>query len=273
MPTSALVAASVLILLIACPALALNIAGTNGNDSLRGTAKSDRINGRGGNDRILGLAGSDTLIGGPGRDLVDGGAGDDRLLVRDGVRDTANCGVGRDRVTADASDAVRANCETVLRPTPPRPPLPPIGTSRENPIPLGRAANVGNGWTVTVTNVYPDATAQVLAANQFNDPPAPGRQFFMIAVSATYNGAGSSRLRSSFSMRAVGASQVAYTTFDNSCGVLPEPEIDLEDPEVFTGGSVSGNAACWSVLSSDAGSLVMFYEPIASEQRTWFALR
>jgi hypothetical protein len=130
---------------------------------------------------------------------------------------------------------------------------------------------------VTVTAVYPDATAQVLAANQFNDPPAPGRQFFMIAVSAIYSGSGSSRLDSGFAMRAVGASQVAYTAFDldNNCGVLPDPNLDLSDPEVFTGGMVSGNAACWSVLSSDANSLVMFYDDaLASpERRTWFALR
>ena len=95
----------------------------------------------------------------------------------------------------------------------------------------------------------------------------------MIAVSATYNGTGSSHLDSGFAMRAVGASQVAYTTFNNSCGVLPDPNLELEDPEVFSGGSVSGNAACWSILSSDAGSLVMFFEAFLSDLRTWFALR
>ena len=130
------------------------------------------------------------------------------------------------------------------------------GHDAREPDPLGRPGNAGNGWAVTVTAVYPDATAQVLAANEFNDPPAPGRQFFMIAVNATYSGPTSSRLNSSFAMRAVGASQVVYTTFDEQdCGVLPEPNLWLADPEVFTGGMVSGNAACWSVLSSDAGSL------------------
>jgi hypothetical protein len=268
-------AAAVLVpLLVVVPAMALNITGTNGNDVLRGTAKADRINGRGGNDRLSGRGGADTLVGGPGRDSLDGGAGNDRFLIRDGARDTATCGPGRDTVTADASDAARADCETVLRPVPSPPPLPPVGTSRDNPFPLGSAGDVGGGWTVTVTNVYPDATALVLAANPFNVPPSPGRQFFMIAVSATYSGPGSSRLGSGFSMRSVGASQVVYTTFDAEfCGVLPEPNIDLFDPEVFTGGTVSGNAACWSIRSSDAASLVMFYEPLASDQRTWFALR
>ena len=37
--------------------------------------------------------------------------------------------------------------------------------------------------------------------------------------------------------------------------------------------TITGNAACWEVASSDAGSLVMFYQPADSGQRTWFALR
>jgi hypothetical protein len=126
---------------------------------------------------------------------------------------------------------------------------------------------------VTVTAVYADATAQVLAANEFNDPPGPGRQFFMIAVTATYNGSGSSHLDPGFSFRAVGASNVAFTTFENSCGVLPEPNLQLTDPQVFTGGTVAGNAACWSIPSSDAGSLVAFYHPFLSDTDVWFALR
>ena len=268
-----------LVAFMALPALAVNVVGTNGNDSLRGSPRADKIDGRAGNDRMLGLAGNDTLIGGPGRDYIDGGPGNDTLLVRDGARDTATCGAGRDRVTADLSDVVRANCETVLRPRPPSLPAPPPpppptppGTSRTNPIPLGQAGNVGKGWTVTVTNVYPDATAQILGANQFNDPPAAGSQFFMIAVTATYTGAGSSRLDSGFSMRAVGSSNVAYTSFNNTCGVLPEPNLSLHNPEVFSGETVSGNAKCWQIRSSDAGSLVMFYDRSLGDQVTWFAL-
>ena len=124
-----------------------------------------------------------------------------------------------------------------------------------------------------MTNVYPNATDPVLAANMFNDPPAAGNQFFMIAVTATYSGPGSSKLDSGFAMRAVGASQVQYTTFSNSCGVLPKPEIYVDAPTVFSGGTISGNAACWQVRSSDASSLVMSFEPLVSNKVTWFALR
>lgn len=112
-------------------------------------------------------------------------------------------------------------------------PPPPPGTTRDNPIPLGTPVTLPDGWRVTVTSVFPDATAAVLAANIFNDPPMAGYQFFMIAVSATYLGAGSSHLDSGFRFRAVGSSQVVYTTFENSCGVLPKPNLKLDDPEVF----------------------------------------
>jgi hypothetical protein len=95
----------------------------------------------------------------------------------------------------------------------------------------------------------------------------------MVAASATYNGSGSSHLDSGFALRAVGAANVAYTTFGtNSCGVLPDPDLYLDDPEVFPGGTVSGNAACWVVPSSDVGSLVMFTEPIDTSQQVFFAL-
>ena len=142
-------------------------------------------------------------------------------------------------------------------------PLPALGT-RQNPYPLGAMVTLGDKWSVKVTAVYPDATAAILAANMFNKPPKAGDVFFMVAVQATYNGTGSAHLDSGFRFRAVGASNVGYTTFNNSCGVLPEPDLYLTDPEVFTGGTVSGNAACWEIPASDAASLVMYDHPLLS---------
>jgi CSLREA domain-containing protein len=98
--------------------------GTNKANVLRGTAAGDRINGKGGNDRINGKGGEDCLDGGPGKDRITGGgqadtvtagAGNDRIFVKDGVRDRVNCGPGRDRVIADKKDRL-AKCEVVRRP-------------------------------------------------------------------------------------------------------------------------------------------------------------
>jgi hypothetical protein len=157
-------------------------------------------------------------------------------------------------------------------PSPTPVPTPTAGATRANPIPLGQSARAGD-WTLTVTGISADAWPAIQAANMYNDPPAAGQQFFMIAVAATYMGTGSGHLNSGMVMRAVGGLNVGYTTFNNHCGVLPEPNLYWNDPEVFTGGSVSGNAACWAISTPDASSLVMYFEPFLSGDTVWFALR
>jgi hypothetical protein len=115
-----LLAAAVLALLVlAIPAAAKTILGTNGPDVLRGSARSDKLYGKGGHDRLFGLDGNDLLVGGPGRDFLEGAAGHDRLLARDDERDLVRCGSGNDRAVVDRKDRVVANCESVDRPTPP----------------------------------------------------------------------------------------------------------------------------------------------------------
>jgi len=167
---------------------------------------------------------------------------------------------------------VGTRCGSFKAPVAPTPtPVPVAGSARSNPIALGQIGSVGD-WAITITNVYPDAWPMIQAANMFNDPPAAGEQFFMIAVAATYTGAGSDRLRSGLSMRAVGGLNVGYTTFDNDCGVLPDPNLDYNDPQVFSGGTVTGNAACWEIVSSDASNLVMYFQPFLSNTTVWFAL-
>jgi hypothetical protein len=113
-------AASVLaVLVLAIPAAAKTIAGTNGPDVLRGTARSDKLYGKGGHDRLFGLDGNDLLVGGPGRDLHEGAAGNDRILARDNERDLVRCGSGKDHAVVDGKDQVATNCESVERPAPP----------------------------------------------------------------------------------------------------------------------------------------------------------
>ena len=113
-------AASVLaVLVLAIPAAAKTIVGTNGSDVLRGTARSDKLYGKSGHDRLFGLDGNDLLVGGPGRDLLEGAAGNDRLLARDIERDVVRCGSGKDHAVVDGKDQVSTNCESVDRPAPP----------------------------------------------------------------------------------------------------------------------------------------------------------
>ncbi len=146
---------------------------------------------------------------------------------------------------------------------------PDVGT-RENPIPRGSSAKLYGNWEVRVVNVIPNATSQVLAENRFNDPPAPGKQFFIATLEATYRGPGSSHFDGRYRLRALGPSGVSYSTFEDSCGVIPDR---LPDPEVFTGGTIRGNV-CWQVTASDAGALLMYDDPFTFDPvlRIYFRL-
>ena len=92
------------------------VDGGEGDDLLRGGFGDDTVNGGGGNDRVFAMRGVDTVNGGDGNDklwamakrdvngrgdqtgdTVNGGNGDDKIRVRDGERDTVDCGDGFDR--------------------------------------------------------------------------------------------------------------------------------------------------------------------------------
>ena len=92
-----------------------SISGNSGADRLTGNSGNDRISGNSGDDRIYGNAGDDRLSGGTGADRISGGTGRDTISARDGRRDRITCGTGRDRVTADRSDQVSRDCESVQR--------------------------------------------------------------------------------------------------------------------------------------------------------------
>jgi hypothetical protein len=90
--------------------------GEFGNDVLRGGPGGDALRGGHGADRLLGGQGKDTLFGNPGSDEIAGGPGSD-LVVADSYddHDRISCGSGVDRVRADRTDRVAADCEHVTR--------------------------------------------------------------------------------------------------------------------------------------------------------------
>jgi Ca2+-binding RTX toxin-like protein len=92
------------------------LEGTAAGDGLTGGAIANTIWGLAGADTIEGGDGGDTLDGGAGADAISAGPGNDTVLARDGEKDSIACGTGEDSVTADASDDVFGDCETVSRP-------------------------------------------------------------------------------------------------------------------------------------------------------------
>ena len=145
-----------------------------------------------------------------------------------------------------------------------------LGT-RDNPLELGTRIEMAD-WTLVVTEVVSDATDEVMAANQFNDPPVEGRQFVMLSVDATYEGDDSGMAWLDFSWAIVGAAGNTFGTgMDDYCGVIPDP---LDDTgETFPGGSVSGNV-CISVEADQIeGGTIRIEESLSFEDtRAFYAL-
>lgn len=168
-----------------------------------------------------------------------------------------------------ASDSSAAGTEGTT-PVPTIDPNAPRG-SRTNPVPLGTPIQIGD-WVVSVVSSIPNANDLVLAENMFNDPPAAGRQFFVVRIHAEYKGTESAVFAYSVSLSAVGATGVAYEEFDDYCGVVPD---ELSTAEVFPGAVIEGNV-CWSVRTSDADTLVVYADELFAfedDSRVYFAVR
>jgi hypothetical protein len=128
------------------------------------------------------------------------------------------------------------------------------GTDPDAPLPAGTEVATGS-WKVTFSNVVPDATEAVLD-NELNFPPAAGHQYFMFQVDASYEGEAS---KSAWDELFFGVylDNALHTQY---CGFLPD---DLSSaPEVYEGGSVSGNA-CIAVPSD------VVEDPVLSVEEYW----
>jgi hypothetical protein len=90
------------------------LEGSTGNDRLLGGTGADVLIGGRGNDRLIGGPGDDTLSPGSGHDAVSAGAGDDTVNARDRLRESIDCGPGRDTVRADRHDRLKG-CEKATR--------------------------------------------------------------------------------------------------------------------------------------------------------------
>lgn len=146
----------------------------------------------------------------------------------------------QDPEAADAVDGVAADDGG----EPPADAEPEAAGTRENPLPAGSTVELGS-WTVTLGPSNADATEAVMSENEFNEPPAEGRQFVLAPVTAVYGGDESGLAWMELTIEFVGSAGNTFgSAFEDDCGVIPSPLID--QGEVFAGGEVSGNV-CVSV--------------------------
>jgi hypothetical protein len=143
--------------------------------------------------------------------------------------------------------------------------------SRGNPVPVGTAVTVGDGWTMKVLMYVDNANKQVAAENQFNDPPKAGMQFVLVAVELTYTNEGSEPKSNAMlvSMNAVGPGNSSYSRSD-TFAVAPN-ELDLVK-DVFKGGTLTGNVL-FEVKSSDAANLVVYASGGFGNDEVYFATK
>lgn len=127
--------------------------------------------------------------------------------------------------------------------------------SRANPVPLGKPADIGDGWRLRVDGVTPQADDAVAAANQFNAPPPPGRHFVLVRVTLTYGVDGADEKANPLVLvRVVGPSNVAVSWSDT---VVVAPDALNVTADVVRGSSITGNLA-FAVTDDDAARLLLY---------------
>ncbi len=130
------------------------------------------------------------------------------------------------------------------------------GSTRTAPIALGATGHLAD-YRISVVSTTPLANEIVAQTNQFNEPPAPGKQFYIARIAVTYDGAASGNPGWDLNFQSVGDLNASYTTFNNDCGVYPEQQ--YEQTELFPGGSTEFNV-CWEIDAADQDSLLMYAE-------------
>jgi len=153
-------------------------------------------------------------------------------------------------------------------PTDPPPAVPSL-------VPLGTWATIGD-WKIRFTKVDWDAWPEIKATNQFNDPPPTGYTLVMPWLEYEYIGSDRVELDPMGGFYVVGSGGVEYDQFsDPSCGVLPDPDVAMNNPTLRNGGKAAG-WICFAVQSSDVASLIAFSEfmfDFTGDSYAEFALR
>jgi hypothetical protein len=143
------------------------------------------------------------------------------------------------------------------------------GASRADAIPLGESVTSGD-LRVTVTGVNADAASEIMAQDDFVDPPAAGNRYVLIDLHVEHAGSGEETLSvSGGDFELTGSRNLVYDNFDNGCGFY-SGEVD---GEMFPGGALDGSV-CFEVPADETG-LILILAPFFSlddEDKRFLAL-
>lgn len=125
--------------------------------------------------------------------------------------------------------------------------------TRGNPHPIGSVIE-SKDWRVVINSVTLAATDAVIAANQFNEPPAEGSEYIVVNYSATYIGDDPNGQMPAFvSVEYVTADGKTVDRFNKM--VITADEMDTTS-SLYTDGTATGNMAI-EVSSATAGEGVL----------------
>lgn len=143
-----------------------------------------------------------------------------------------------------------------------------VGT-RANPAPAGSQVKMG-AYAVSLGPTVQDATADVLAENEFNDPPAAGSVFVMVPVTATLEGAETGKASADLTVQFVGSDGITYV----GCELNYIPGSLSDVGEMYTGATATGNACASVPAGAVAGGTWVVTETVSFDgAKVFFALQ
>lgn len=145
------------------------------------------------------------------------------------------------------------------------------GTEAE-PLPLGTEADLGNGWRIRVDSANLNATADVLAADEFNQEPSEGMRYAVVSVTMFFDGDGTKQRESpalGLDVSLWGSDRVERS--ESFVMASLDDEIDSMS-DIAAGSSLTGTAVF--EVGANETDLALLATPTISFDRTeaWLAL-
>lgn len=146
-----------------------------------------------------------------------------------------------------------------------------MGT-HDNPVPVGTAVQIDDGWTLAVQWADPNQTQAILDAQRGDpdnlpEPPPFGQQYLLARVSVTRVDEEPASF-SPYSLDLLAEDGTVYDDAGPACGTLLD---GLDAFDVASQQTVSGTV-CWKVANSRISRMQMFYTDPFSGSATYFSL-